>query len=733
MSFLFLAKTATADPPTMKNPTPSERITRLRTEIARHDKLYYNKATPEITDYEYDLLRNELADLIARHPELAQAGTTETPGDDRTEGFAKVRHLSPMLSLDNTYNEDEFRNFVTRVEKLTANSQPHFVVEPKIDGVAVSLTYENGKFVRAVTRGNGTEGDDITRNVETIVSLPKTLTGEVPEKIEIRGEIYMTNAEFLRINAEREKAELPLYANPRNLAAGTVKLLDPRETAARKLEIVLYGIGFNGPVMRNNPPRGEPASMFGALSQFHSALLRWKLPTVEFFREVDGSDAAWQAICDLDKLRRTFAYPTDGAVVKLDSFAAQSHAGSTSKFPHWAIAFKFAPEQAETRLRAITLQIGRTGAITPVAELEPVELAGTTVSRATLHNADEISRKDIREGDLVVVEKAGEIIPQVVRVVLDKRPAESTAFDFAARLTELGLDAERVPGEAVWRLKKPSREQQIRALAHFGSKQCLDIENLGPAIAESLINADFVKTPSDLYSLTKEQLVTLEKFGDKSADNLLVAIEASKNGELWRLIHAIGIPNVGMQTAKDLARHFKTLDALAGATYSDFRRKLVGKKGQELKGEESVVSGVGGVVAESILTWFSDPAHREFVERLRAAGLNFSDTTETSDAAVNEAIAGKTFVITGTLPTLSRDEARDKIEAAGGRVSGSVSKKTDFVLAGEEAGSKLTKAQELGVTIIDEAEFRKMLNDAKTSSKSVGKAEVTHLAQPELF
>ncbi len=682
----------------------AEKIARLRAELARHDQLYYRQAEPEITDFAYDMLRRELAELLAQNPELAKeiSSVTETPGDDRTEGFAKAAHRAPMLSLDNVYQQSEFFDFTTRLRKLLPAAAPlHFVVEPKIDGVAVSLTYEHGRFVRAVTRGNGTVGDDITRNVATIAALPQQLSGNTPARIEIRGEIYLTNAEFLRINAAREAAGLPLYANPRNLAAGTVKLLDPRETAARKLEIVLYGLGECLP------------AQFPSLSAFHQQLLDWQLPAVEFFQSADGAEAAWEAIRQLDARRKNFAYPTDGAVVKIDSLAAQNSVGTTSKFPHWAIAYKFQPEQAETQLRAITLQIGRTGAITPVAELEPVELAGTTVSRATLHNADEIARKDIREGDTVVVEKAGEIIPQVVAVLKEKRPETAAPFDFPLRLQELGLDAERAPGEAAWRLKTPSREQQIRALAHFGSKQCLDIENLGPAVAESLFDAGLVAAPEQLYQLTREQLLALDNFAEKSADNLLAALEASKQRELWRLIHALGIPNVGMQTAKDLARHFRDLDQISSADYGQFRQQQRGKNGQLLKGEISLISGVGAVVAQSILSWFSDPAHRARIEALRAAGLNFFDQSSVSTAA---GVAGKTFVLTGTLPTLGRDAAREKIEQAGGKVSGSVSAKTDFVVAGAEAGSKLAKAQSLGIAILDEPALLALLageNSAK--------------------
>ncbi|MDR3229653.1 MAG: NAD-dependent DNA ligase LigA, partial [Puniceicoccales bacterium] len=614
------------------------RVAALRREIARHNRLYYQEATPEITDFEYDRLARELEDVLAQNPALADAAPeTQTPGDDSAEGFAKAAHDAPMLSIANTYNRAEFFNFAASLRRLLPPEAPlKLVVEPKIDGVAVSLLYENGRFVRALTRGNGVVGDDITRNIATLAALPHELTAPAPRRIELRGEIYMRNAEFARINAARETAGLPLYANPRNLAAGTVKLLDPAETAERKLEVVLYGFGGC-----------DPADCFATLGEFRDALRRWGLPSVEFFERADSAEVAWEAIRQLETLRRGFAYPTDGAVVKLDSVRDQAHVGANNKCPRWVIAYKFAPEQAQTRLRAITLQVGRTGAITPVAELDPVEISGSTVSRATLHNEDEVARKDLREGDTVVVEKAGEIIPQVVCVVPEKRNAASVPFDFAARLAELGLDAARAEGEAVWRLKTPSREQRLRGLSHFASKQCLDIENLGPAAAAALLDAGFVNGPADFYKLRREDLVLLENFADKSADNLVSALEASKRRELWRVIHALGIPNVGMRTAKDLAQHFKTLDALAAAGYSDYRKRVVGTSGRELTAEESVVTGVGAVIAQSLIAWFSAPEHREFVEALRSAGLNFSGGRVGVNAGVGVGAGGAAGGVAG--------------------------------------------------------------------------------------
>jgi DNA ligase (NAD+) len=670
--------------------SPRDQILRLRAAIQRHEELYRKKHAPEISDFEFDKLVDQLADLERKHPELA--GPDLGIGDDKSEGFQQADHKAPMLSLDNTYDEADFRAFGDRLYKALGGAGLEFIVEPKVDGVAVSLTFEKGQFVRAVTRGNGTRGDDVTANVSLIREIPRTLKG-APDLLEVRGEIYMELAEFQRLNQLREAEGEPLYANPRNLAAGTVKLLDGEEARKRRLSIVCYGLGAC-----------EPASAFATLKEFKNKLKAWGFPIRDDIDVQQGVDAAWKAIQQLDVLRRDLPFPTDGAVVKVNRLEDQRRAGTTSKFPHWAVAFKFPPDQAETILRKISMQVGRTGAITPVAELDPVLLAGSTVARATLHNADEIARKDIREGDTVRIQKAGEIIPQVLGVVLEKRPAEAVPFDFEARLKELGLDATRDGEEAAYKLRAPSREMKIRRLVHFASKQCLDIDGLGDAVAEQLVDLTLVNVPVDALGITPAQWRMLEGFKDKSVDNMMAGLEQAKQRELWRAIHALGIPNVGMQTAKDLARHFKSMDALEAAQPGDLLVTKVGKKGGV--SYESVISGVGIEVSESILSFFSDPNHRDWVKAMRAAGLNL---VEAAAAGSVEGVAGKTFVLTGTLPTLGRDEARDLIEKAGGKVSGSVSKKTDYVVAGEEAGSKLTKAQELGVAILDEAGLRALL------------------------
>ena len=672
--------------------SPRDQILRLRAEILRYEELYRKKNAPEISDFEYDKLVDRLADLEREFPMFA--GPDLGIGDDKSEGFQQADHKAPMLSLDNTYDEADFRAFGDRLYKALGGTGLEFIVEPKVDGVAVSLTFEKGQFVRAVTRGNGARGDDVTANVSLIREIPRTLKG-APDLLEVRGEIYMALAEFQRLNQLREAEGEPLYANPRNLAAGTVKLLDGEEARKRRLSIVCYGLGAC-----------EPASAFPSLKEFKTKLKDWGFPIRDDIDVQQGVDAAWKAIQQLDVLRRDLPFPTDGAVVKVNRLEDQRRAGTTSKFPHWAVAFKFPPDQAETILRTISMQVGRTGAITPVAELDPVLLAGSTVARATLHNADEIARKDIREGDTVRIQKAGEIIPQVLGVVLEKRPTDAKPFDFEARLKELGLDAARDGEEAAYKLLTPSRDMKVRRLVHFASKQCLDIDGLGDAVAEQLVDSKLVDVPVDALGITPPQWRMLEGFKDKSVDNMMAGLEQAKQRELWRAIHALGIPNVGMQTAKDLSRHFKSMDALEAVKREQLLTFIRINRNTGEPVYESVISGVGIEVSESILSFFSDPNHRDWVKAMRTAGLNL---VEAAAAGSVEGVAGKTFVLTGTLPTLGRDEARDLIEKAGGKVSGSVSKNTHYVVAGEEAGSKLTKAQELGVAILDEAGLRALL------------------------
>lgn len=670
-----------------------EKIAALRAAVARHDELYYRRAQPELSDYDYDRLKRELADLEAAWPRYAAGESpTDAVGDDRTEGFATYRHRQPMQSLDNTYSEAELREFHARLVKLLERDDLGYVIEPKIDGLAVSLTFEQGRLVRAVTRGNGVEGDDVTENIRTIKSLPDRLKpaagAPIPDAVEIRGEVFMTLEEFARINQEREEAGEPRYANPRNLAAGTLKLLDRAEVAARRLEIVLYGLGYAEPV----EPLGETQS------GFHALVRQWALPTVEKFWTARGIDEVLAAVQELDRMRHAFSYATDGAVVKLDPFRLQREAGSTSKAPRWAMAYKFPAERAETQLKAITIQVGRTGVLTPVAELEPVQLAGTTVSRATLHNRDEIRRKDIRVGDFVAVEKAGEIIPAVIAVNLTKRTPHCVPYEFPTACPVCGTPVVQLEGEVALRCPNYECPVQVRRrVQHFASKGCVDIDGLGVAMVDTLVDKGWVRSLADIYRLKREDLLTLGKSVEKSTDKLLAAIETSKRAELWRVIHGLGITHVGAAAAKDLAKHFGGLETLMNARYDDF----IGEK------KTSRINGIGETMALALIAHFNRPENRALIGELTELGVK--PVAPAKAAPTGTAFAGKTFVLTGTLPTMTRDEAGAKIEAAGGKVSGSVSKKTSYLLAGAEAGSKLDKAQALGVPVIDEAEFLRML------------------------
>jgi DNA ligase (NAD+) len=656
----------------------------LKSEIAKHDLLYYQKAQPEISDYAYDLLKKELLHLerLQNLSTITNNSVTDTVGDDRIEGFIKRPHRQPMLSLDNTYNQEELREFDKRLQKALKEDLLEYVIEPKIDGVAISLIYENGSLIYGITRGNGVEGDDITHNLKTIPELPLVLKGAGhPKFIEIRGEVYMTIRELQRINTLREEKGLTAYANPRNLAAGTVKLLDARETADRKLAVVLYGIGLvEGFALQN---QADCRSLFQS----------WGLPVLEKQWIASGFESVWQKVELLEKDRHEFQYQTDGAVIKLNKLESQEIVGFTGKAPRWAIAYKFEPEQAITQLKKISIQVGRTGVLTPVAELEPIELAGTVVSRATLHNEDEIRRKDIREGDWVIVEKAGEIIPCVVSVVMERRPIESTSYSFPTVCPTCQTSVIRLPKEVAWRCTNVSCSSQTsKRIQHFVSKYAMDIDNLGEAVVNQLLAKGCIQTIADLYVLKKEDLLQLEKFAEKSSQNLIDSIQASKGKDLWRLIHGLGIPNIGVQTAKDLAHHFQNLDNLIQASADALIE----------------VEGIGDVVAQSIVAFFQAPSNQLLIKRLIEYGLNTIVHLNVSDVPLF--FKGKTVAITGTLPTLTREEAKTWIESSGGKITNTINKKTSYVLVGANAGSKLKKAQELKITIIDEVQLRELLN-----------------------
>lgn len=663
----------------------------LAEEIRGHDDAYYVRAQPTISDQEYDRLYRELLDLERAYPDLV---TSESPsqrvGGAPVTEFKPVRHLAPMRSLDNTYSQEEVREFVARLNRLLPGEKLEWMVEPKVDGVAMNLRYEDGKFVLGATRGDGTSGDDISANLRTIRSIPLRLKGKnIPPVLEVRGEVYLTKAGFKKLNAERVAQGEETFANARNAAAGSLKQLDPRVAAKRPLDIVIYGVGY-------------PDTAENRLFETHDEALKWLkaagFKTPEKMWHCADVEELLKAIDDLDKIRRDFVYETDGAVIKLNSAAQRERAGFTSKAPRWAMAYKYAAEQAETKLRDITIQVGRTGKLTPVAELEPVFLCGSTIARATLHNEDELRRKDIRIGDTVTIEKAGEVIPAVVGVVLTKRNGNERVFNFPTKCPECGaavIKTQAASGAGTdWRCPNPECPAQVSGrLTHWCARGAMDIEGGGEALIAQVVRERGVRDVGDLYSLTLEQLSSLERMGEKSAQNFLDGIDASKKRELWRLIFGLGILHVGSGVAKSLARNYESLDALSKASLEQLTE----------------TEDIGEVIAKSVVDWFGDKRNQELIERLRAAGLNFTSDSYKAKAAPGP-LTGKTFVLTGTLPTLKREEAAAKIEAAGGKVAGSVSKKTHYVVAGEEAGSKLEKARQLGVPVLNEAEFLKLLS-----------------------
>jgi DNA ligase (NAD+) len=676
-----------------------QRHTELAALLRAHDHAYYVLAQPSISDQEYDRLYHELLDLEQAHPDwVTPDSPSQRVGGAPLSEFPSVRHAVPMMSLDNTYSPEEVREFVGRVQKLLPGEALEWVVEPKVDGLAVNLRYERGVLVLGATRGDGTQGDDITANLKTIRSLPLQLQAPppaaapveldlfapspvgLPAVVEVRGEVYMTSPGFKKLNQDRESAGEDKFINPRNAAAGSLKQLDPRIVATRPLEMVLYGLGK---VEGCRPPASqvEMLAWLKALG-FKTPERTWVCRSVE---------ELMAAIAELDGRRKSFGYETDGAVIKLNSFAGRERCGSTSKAPRWAMAYKYAAEQAETALISITIQVGRTGALTPVAELEPVFVAGSTVSRATLHNEEELRRKDIRLGDRVIIEKAGEVIPAVVRVVMEKRTGAEKVFEFPRACPECGSVATRDSatgeGTVVWRCPNTDCPARIRGrLEHWCSRGAMDIEGGGEVLMEQLVKAGLVREVDDLYRVSVGEVAALERMGEKSAANFMAGVEASKSRDLWRLIFGLGILHVGAGGAKALGKTYATLDDLLHASPAQLQE----------------IGDIGEVVAASLHAWFSDPINRALINRLRAAGLNFRSALHNPEARLGP-LAGRTFVLTGTLPNLTREAAAARIEALGGRVSGSVSKKTDYVVAGAEAGSKLDKAEKLGVKIIDEA------------------------------
>lgn len=655
-------------------PSPAERIAALTLALHRHNYLYYVEARPEISDREYDALLRELQDLEARHPELAEPDSpTRRVGGEPLDGFSSVPHHLPMMSLANTYSREEVREFDARVRKLLGGRAYRYVLEPKIDGVAVSLRYEQGRLARALTRGDGIRGDDITGNIRTIRSVPLRLLADAPPAVvEVRGEVYMTRDGFARLNQERQEAGLDAFANPRNAAAGSLKLLDPRIVAARPLDAVFYAAG----------------ELDGIAFATHHALLdtlrAWGLRTPDRYWTCPDIDRLLAELETLAALRHDFDFDIDGGVIKVDERAYYEALGATAKSPRWAVAYKYEPEQAETRLRDITVQVGRTGVLTPVAELDPVQVSGTTVSRATLHNEEEIRRKDIRIGDRVVVEKAGEIIPAVVRVVADARTGAERPFRMPDTCPACGARVSRRDGEVAVRCENSLCPAQVKsAIRHFARRGAMDIDGLGEALVEQLVDTGLVASPADLYRLTAEAVATLERMAAKSADNLIRGIDASRRREFWRALFALGIRHVGARSAQTLERHFVDIDALRAAPVEALEQ----------------IPDVGPVVARSLHDFLHNPQNWAIIEALRAAGVNLA---RTQDAPAAGPLAGKTFVLTGTLPTLSREQAAERIRAAGGVVSSSVSRNTACVVAGDKPGAKLARAEALGIPILDE-------------------------------
>ena len=707
-----------------------KKIVQLREEIRKHDRLYYEDAAPIISDREYDRLYKELLDFETQFPDLVTPDSpTQRVGGKPLEAFAQIQHIVPMLSLDNTYSEEEVALFYKRITRLLPDEKIPVVIEPKVDGVAVSVVYEKGRLKYAATRGDGFVGDDITQNIKTIRSMPHQLRGAAPEVFEVRGEAYLDKAGFEKLNNERKVAGLPLFANPRNAAAGSLKHLDPRAVAKRPLGIVFYGTG----------------AIKGAEVDLHSKIFplfkKLGLPTHEDWWLAESIDQILKAIQKLDHIRHDFPYETDGAVIKVDALTQRERLGFTAKSPRWAIAYKYAAERVETCLNDIIIQVGRTGILTPVAALEPVLVSGSTVGRATLHNEDEIKRKDIRIGDTVVIEKAGEVIPAVIEVVKSKRPRDAKPFDFAKHIhgkcPVCGGPIRRDPEFVAWRCENlHCPAQTTRRVEFFAARGALDIESVGGIVADKLVERGLVREPLDLFDLNVEQLAKLNLgteeaprvFGEKNARKAINAIERARTLPLSRWLYALAIPDVGKTTATQLARFHDAIDDVDNSQLlrgiveyhekekkerGEIAERLIksgfGKPSKSKAGKNGIVTEVGPVVAQSVLDFFASAAGKKILRRMQELGIRPTSEKLPARKAAELPLAGKSFVLTGTLSSMTREEATEKIEALGGHVTGSVSKKTDYVLVGAEPGSKFDKAKEVGVRTIDEAEFRKML------------------------
>ena len=658
-----------------------KRIEQLRSEIRKHEHLYYVRSQPVISDRQYDKLFAELKALEKDNPELVTSDSpTQRVSGQPLEGFTTVRHAVPMLSMDNTYNPDELRAFDERVGRQLGGSDYDYVVELKIDGLAISLRYEQGVLVTAATRGNGELGDDVTANVRTIRAVPLKLLngGKVPAVLEVRGEVYMPASAFAELNRLRAEASEPAFANPRNAAAGSLKLLDARTTASRNLSFFAYATG------ELSEPLGE--NHYQSLQK----LKELALPVNPNIQKAEDINEVIDICLGWSEKRLELDYQIDGMVIKVDRFDQRNILGATGRAPRWCISYKFAAEQAETVVESIDVQVGKSGILTPVANLKPVQLAGTTVKRATLHNFEELNRLDVRCGDAVVIEKAGEIIPQVVEVKMDLRPRGTEPFEIPTECPNCGSAvAKDTDGVYVRCVNRDCPGRLKERLKYFAGRGQMDIENLGSALIEQLVEAGLVKNFADLYKLEAGQLAELERMAEKSASNVTEALEASKTRPLWRLVAALGIRHIGGQSAQILAEYFGSLDALASA---------------ELEVLKDIYQ-IGPTMAESVYEYFRDPKNRSVLDGMMACGMK----PERPEKRRTDKLAGKTFVVTGTLEKFSRRRAEEAIRQAGAKASSSVSKKTDFVLAGENAGSKLDKAKKLGVKVINETEFMEMI------------------------
>lgn len=667
------------------------RVEALRRQLAYHNHLYYVEGRNEISDYEYDQLFKELEKLEAEHPELqSPSSLTRKVGGDVLDAFETRPHSVPMLSLDNTYSEEELRKFHERVIKLVGDQEVAYFIEPKIDGVSISVRYEDGQFALALTRGDGEKGDDVTQNVRTVRSLPLRLRAESPPAVwEVRGEVFIPKDDFLAMNDAREEAGKDRFANPRNATAGSLKLLDSGEVAKRPLDIIFYARGES-----SDDSVGSQADLVKQINEFG-------LKTCPLTWRVTGIDEVWDAVLELERKRHEMPFEIDGAVIKVDSHALQQELGFTARAPRWAIAYKYAAEKATTRLKEVTIQVGRTGVLTPVAELEPVFLAGSTIARATLHNFDEVERKGIRVGDLVEIEKAGEVIPAVLRYLEDERTGEEQPIARPATCPSCGEDVVCTEGEVAIRCVNAECPAQVKnRLRHFVSRGAMDIDHLGESLVNLMVDHDFVAAAPDFYELSDEEferLTTFEGLGEKSVQKLRESIQASKQNPPWRLLHGLGIRHIGSKVAQILMAELHSIDNLASASQEQLE----------------AIPEIGPIVADCLIEFFQNERNRDLLDRLREAGLTFEAEQQ---EIVESPFTGKTCVVTGTLQDMSRDDVKALLTKLGAKVTGSVSKSTDFLIAGEKAGSKLDKAEKLGVTILSEEDLRRMAGESTSDA-----------------